>query len=432
MLGIILGAATYVFCSFKRINLFLSSVFAAMVVSVFAGGGPRVLYALMTETYIAGFTGFISRYFLVFCLSAIFGRCMEQSGCARKIGRSLANLARRSKKNSTFYAALILPVFYFFLSLSGINGFVVVFTVLAIARELWHEADVPWELYPYGSAGICPALMLAGSLSITNVMTAEGFGVGYASMPLLSIVCGLVCAAVIAVMLRIDLGKLQKKGVGFYPSGRAIMELEITVPEDDRLPPLACAVFCLAVPFACLLIFKATAVTSLLLGTVCTCVFNYRRFDNLISALSNAVAASAVPIITVCGAAGFGAVIKAVPGFSFIYGALDRLPAFWGGVAMNLLFCSLIGSSSSHFTVILPDLVAKFTEAGLSAELGQRFATMSIFTYMVPHNSGPVNAITLSRIEFAPAAWKYFKITAIPGACAFLVAFLAWKLGLAA
>lgn len=432
MVGIVLGAAAYVFCSFKRVNLFLSSVFAAFVTAVFAGGGPRAVYSMMTETYIAGFGGFISRYFLVFSLSAIFGRCMEQSGCARRIGRALANLARRSRTNSAFYAALILPVFYFFLTLSGINGFVVVFTVLAIARELWHEADVPWELYPYGSAGIFPALIMAGSLSITNVMTAEGFGVGYASMPLLSVVCGLVSGAVIAVMLKLDLARLQKKGVGFYPSGRAIMELDIKVPDDENLPPLPLAVFCLAVPFAGLLIFKTTAIISLLLGTILACVLNYKRFDNLVAALSNAVVASASPIITVCGAAGFGAVIKAVPGFRFIYGVLDLLPAFWGGVTMNLLFCAIIGTSTSQFTVILPDLVAKFTEAGLSAELGQRIATMSTFTYMVPHNSGPVNAITLSRIDFAPAAWKYFKSTAVPGGCAFLVAFLAWKLGLVA
>ncbi len=429
VIGIILGVGVFVFLSFKRVNMFIGTIAASLIVAALSNFN---LYTSITDTYITGFTGFIKTWFLVFCMSAVFGRVMEDSGCARKLGLSLANAARRSKNNVKFFSVLILPLFYFFLSFSGINGFVVVFTVLAIGRELFAEVDAPWILYPYGSAGIQPAIILGGSLYITNLMSAEGFGTPLTSMMGLSIVCAIVCAAVVVVMLYFDLKKYEKKGEGFYPSGTEIMKVQVVSKKNEELPPLWISVVSLASPVVTILLFDLPPVLGLLIGTIVCVLLNLKRFSNVLSTLSNGVTSSAAPIVNVCAAVGFGAIIKITPGFQLIYEMMNQMPSLYGGLLMNLMFCSVIGSSSTHLPIVLPNIVEKFTEAGLSAELGHRITTMSVFTYMTPHNSGPVNAISLSKINFATAAWLYFKTSALPGLCALLVALAAFRLGLVA
>lgn len=429
ILGIVLGVAAFVFLSFKRVNMFLGTIVATVIVALLSGLN---LYETITDTYIAGFTGFIKTYFLLFCLSAVFGRAMEDSGCARRIAVSLANLTRRSKKNTKFLSVLILPLFYFFLSYSGINGFVVVFTVLTIGRELFHEVDAPWILYPYGSAGIQPAIIMGGSLYITNIMASQGFGTPLTSMMGLSVVCALVCAAVVVIMLYFEIKKYEKRNEGFFPSGDEIMKVKLESIPDEALPNIWIAVVCLASPVASILLFKLPPIVGLLIGAVLCCILNYKKFKSVKQTLSTGVTASAAPIVNVCAAVGFGAVIKVVPGFTRIFELLSTLPDIYCGILLSLIFCSVIGSSSTHLPVVLPDIVEKFASAGMSAELGHRMTTLSVWSYMTPHNSGPVNAITLSRINFAKAAWIYFKTAALPGFCAMVVALIAIKLGIVA
>lgn len=426
ILGIVLGVAAFIYLSFKRINIFMGTIVATFLVALFSGID---VYKAITETYMVGFTGFIRTYFLLFCLSAVFGRAMEDSGCARKIAVALANLTRKSKKNVKFTSVLILPLFYFFLSYSGINGFVVVFTVLTIGRELFREVDAPWILYPYGSAGIQPAIILGGSLYITNIMAARGFETPLTSMMGLSIVCAIVCAVVVVIMLYIDIRKYEKKGEGFFPSGEEIMKVKLESIPDEALPNIWNAVICLASPVASILIFKLTPVLGLLVGTVLCCILNFKKFKSVKTTLSVGVTSSAAPIVNVCGAVGFGAVIKIVPGFTMIYDLLNQLPPIYCAILLSLIFCSVIGSSSTHLPVVLPDMVEKFAAAGVSAELGHRMTTLSVWSYMTPHNAGPVNAITLAKINFAQAAWIYFKTAALPGFCAMVVALIALQMG---
>ena len=427
LLGIVLGVGIFVFLSFKSVNMFLGTLVATIVVAAFSGLNP---YTVITDTYIISFSNYISQYFLLFCLSAVFGRVMEESGCARKIAMALASVTKRSKKNAKFFSVMILPLFYVFLSYSGINGFVVVFTVLAIGRELFREVDAPWILYPYGSGGIQPAMMLGGSLYITNIMAADGFGTGLDSMMGLSIVCALVCFLVLALMLYMDLKKYEKRNEGFLPTGEEILKVSLDSMPDDQLPNLIIAIISMASPVVSIMLFDLPPVLGLLVGTILCVVLNFKKFTSIKKTIGNGIVSSAAPIVNTCGAVGFGAVLKVVPGCNVIFGAIDLLPPLYSAIVVNLVFCAVIGSSSSHMPVVINDIVERFTLAGVSPALGQRLTTMSVCAYMTPHNSGPVNAMTLAKFPIAKASWIYFKTTFFPGIVALAVGIAAYKLGI--
>ena len=72
---------------------------------------------------------------------------MSDGGNAKKIALSLSGLIKKSKNNQKFFCVLLVPVLYFILCYVGISGFVVVFTVLPIAKTIYEETDTPWRLY---------------------------------------------------------------------------------------------------------------------------------------------------------------------------------------------------------------------------------------------------------------------------------------------
>ena len=213
LLGIGLGVAAFIFLCFKGINVFLNCVVASII--VVAIGGLNIFEAI-TESYMKGFSEFINSYFLLFFVSALFGRIMDDCDAVRKVVLSIASITKRSRRPK-FWTLCLMPFFYAFLGYSGINGFVCIFTILAIGRELFIECDIPWRLYPIGSGGLQPALILGGSINITNIIVANNFETPLTAMMGLSVVCTIVCILTIGVCIHWELRKFEKRNEGFLP-----------------------------------------------------------------------------------------------------------------------------------------------------------------------------------------------------------------------
>ncbi len=62
---------------------------------------------------------------------------------------------------------------FFILCYVGISGFVVVFTVLPIAKTIYEETDTPWRLYCCAGAQTVSAAYLAGSIQAGNVYATD-------------------------------------------------------------------------------------------------------------------------------------------------------------------------------------------------------------------------------------------------------------------
>ena len=92
---------------------------------------------------------------------------LSDGGNARRIALCLAALIRRSKHNRQFYCVLMVPVLYFLLCYAGISGFVVVFTVLPIAKDLFEETNTPWRLY------CCAGAQTVNAVSYTHLVWFE-------------------------------------------------------------------------------------------------------------------------------------------------------------------------------------------------------------------------------------------------------------------
>lgn len=436
LIGIVIAVIVFIFMAFKRINLLFNTVVASVIIigaDILAGGaveGTTVLTAL-TGTYMAGFSAFMKGYLFLFMLSGVFGKFMTDSGCARAIALGLASLVKKSKNNQKFFTILILPIFYFILSYAGVSGFVLVFTVISIGRELFEECDIPWKFYCYGSAGIYPALVMGGSAYSTNIIATQGYGVDATAAMGLSAVLVAVIFATLAGLIMLDVKKAEKEQEGFLPSGEHIKKLQLSEQiAAENLPSIVVAIIPLLTTIILIIFAKANVLVALTAACIVVLALCFSKFTDLKKSLSEGIVSAGVPLIFVSGAVGLTTIIKTASGFQIVIDALDSLPGMMGGILFVMLVTGVVASSSSSLPSFISDISGQMLGAGLSAEVAARMTVVAGMTYMGPHNPGVINAIALSKIDFKKASMIYFKSTFVPGIVATIVGVILISVGI--
>lgn len=89
-------------------------------------------------------------YFLIFLFSALFARFMGDSGAAPSIAVKVARIAKKAKNPDMqrWLAVMVLPLIQLILTYGGVNVFVVVFILVAIARSLFKDLNIPCGCTP--------------------------------------------------------------------------------------------------------------------------------------------------------------------------------------------------------------------------------------------------------------------------------------------
>ena len=143
----------------------------------------------LTGPYMTGFTNYARRFYLIFLMGTLFGKFMEDSGAARSIAHAIMKLigGGADKPLRVLVAFSLVPMA---LTYGGVSLFVVIFTVLPIARHLWQEADIPWHLFMlsfvFGAASMTMT-MIPGTPQIQNIMPTKYMNSTPASAPVLGL-----------------------------------------------------------------------------------------------------------------------------------------------------------------------------------------------------------------------------------------------------
>lgn len=156
MIELISSLILLVYLTMKGINIIISAIIASIVIAVTSGLN---LGTALMDDYMTGFTNYLSSWFLVFLLGAIFGKIMQGT----KSDESIANWIKRTlgTKRAVFAVVAAAGI----MTYGGVSLFVVGFVVYPIARSLFRAANFPHRFIP--------AALVFGSISFT--MTAPGF-----------------------------------------------------------------------------------------------------------------------------------------------------------------------------------------------------------------------------------------------------------------
>ena len=131
---------------------------------------------------------------------------------------------------------------------------------------------------------------------------------------------------------------------------------------------------------------------------------NISQFKHLIPAINEGAAGSMSAIMNTACAVGFGSVVKVMPGFAMLTGAMMNMPGsilFSEAVAVNVL-AGATGSASGGMSIALSALAPQYLEAaskiGLNPEYLHRIASLSSGGLdTLPHNGAVLTLLAVSN-----------------------------------
>ena len=418
LIGILVATAFFIFGIFKGYHVTLVSILAVAIVAIFSG--VNIMTAL-TDDYMPRFAGAVSSYFLMFFFSALFAKSLGDVGAAQSIAFALARLARKFKGHEKLAGVLCLAALQAVFSYGGISVFVVTFTVLYIAKDLFQQLNIPWHLYTCGAIGSSTftVAMLPGSPQLTNLVPMEFFGTDAMAAPVLGCLCAIFCLVLCVSWVVFQLHRAEKSGEGFEPTGTALLRSwdESKNVQEYNIPLLKCLIPSIVL-IVVLNVVKAPAVVSL----ACATAVSYLIFEpkNILKNLKNgaltAVQNTNTALVALASATGFGGVVAAVSGFDFIINALDKIPGppvVQVIIAINVA-AGFSASSSTGQRLALELLGDRFMSLGIPLPVLHRLcAISSVGLDTLPHSSALANTYYMCKLSYKDAYINNFVVSVV-------------------
>lgn len=396
MIGLIGGLALLIYLTMRGTNLLIAGPLSALVVAVFSSvplfpqmvGEGEVNFL---GNYMTGFSSFITAWFPMFLLGAIFGKLMEDTGAADSVSRWLVG------KFGIKRAVLAIVIACAVLTYGGVSLFVVAFSVYPMALSLFKQADLPRRFIPatlaFGSVTF--TMTSAGSPEIQNWIPIEYLNTSpYAGWEV-SILVAIFMASFGYWWLKRMISKAVNKGERFESR-----KTDPVVPERN-LPNPIMGLIPLLVVLGISYIFHDSLKTSALViallgGVLTTYLLNRKHFQDIGKALTDGTIGALIAIGNTAAVVGFGGVAKAVPAFQTAVEAMTNIPGsplIGGAIAVSVI-AGITGSASGGQVIALPLLAPHYIDLGVNTEaLHRTIAISSGALDSLPHNGYVVTTI---------------------------------------
>lgn len=414
MFGIIIALVLLMFLAYRGMSILWIAPICAAVVALTGGLDLLVAY---TENYMTGFVGFTKSWFPAFMLGAIFGKLMDESGGAKSVAVFLTNTIGKKR------AILSILLGCYVLAYGGISVFVIAFAMYPLTLAVFREANITRKLIPGTLAcGMFTIAMtsLPGTPQIQNLIPMQYFGTTPTSAPIMGIVGSLIMGIGGYVYLNRRVRYYAEKGE-FFTEPKNIIVDETAATDDYNLPnPILSFIPLLAVVVV-LNIFKMHIVTSLIAGILLSIILNFNSLKGkLVKVINEGGSNSVMAIINTSAAVGFGAVVRAVPGFSQLTDmalSIKVTPLLSCAIAVTLL-AGATGSASGGMGIALEALGSKFMEVsasvGIPAAAFHRVAAMASGGLdSLPHNGAILTVLSICGMTHKDSYREMFVTTVV-------------------
>ena len=229
---VILTLALVMFLVFKKVNIVIASIIASIVLAVL---DRQDIITAMTETFMTGTANYVKNFFLLFFVSALFGKMMESTGAAAAIARGLANLLGEK------FAILGVLIAGMVLCYGGISALVIAFTMYPLTLAVFKRANLPRRLIPGAIAAGCftfAAAALPGTPQTINVTPIPYLGTTVIAGASIGIICGVIGIALIFVYMYWETARAKTAGDGFAADAATLEALSRADEAGAGINPL--------------------------------------------------------------------------------------------------------------------------------------------------------------------------------------------------
>lgn len=429
MFGIIIGLVLLMFLAFRGMSILWIAPICAGIVAL--TGGLNLLTAY-TDNYMTGFVGFTKSWFPAFMLGAIFGRIMDVSGGAKSIAHFLTMKIGKQR------AILAVVIGCVVLGYGGVSVFVIAFAMYPLAIAVFREANITRKLIPATLAfGMFTIAMtsLPGTPQIQNLIPMQYFGTDAMAAPVLGIIATIIMAVGGYWYLIRRVKYYTAKGDVFTePTGSAA----VAAIDESNLPNPWLSFIPLIVVVVVLNVLKQHIVTSLISGVVIALILNFPRLKGkMVKVVNEGASNSVLAIINTSAAVGFGAVVRAVPGFAVLTDAvlaINITPLLSLAIAVTLM-AGATGSASGGMGIALEALGAKYLEIansiGISPAAFHRVASVASGGLdSLPHNGAIITVLSICGMTHKDSYWEMCVTTVIIPFIATIVIALVGAMGI--
>ena len=407
ILGILLAVALLIYTCYKGIPAVIVAPMVSILVLITSG---MDIAQGMSGFYMDGMSGFIRSYFLTMFTGAIFGAMMGDSGAAKSIGLKFGRIARKFPGREKLMALWSLAALSFILGYGGVSVFVAFFTVIAVAKEMFQELDVPWRLYGVNilGAGVLALTMAPGSPSVNNVIAGQALGTDAMAAPMLGLIACVLACVFAGIYFKWEISQVEKNNEGFLPTGAEIAKVNLVQEEGDfvEMNIITCLIPS-AVLVICLNVLKQPVYISATFGIIVGYIIYWKRLKTKIETFRRGAMQAINSVCTASMVIAFGSVVGATTGFAIICGALNSIPGpgeLQVVVAVNVA-AGVAGSSAGGLTIALNALADRFIgpeSAGglaMNPEVVHRISTIcSGGLDSLPSNGTIINELTQARL----------------------------------
>jgi H+/gluconate symporter-like permease len=433
MIGLIGGLALLIFLTMRGMNLLVVGPISAIFVAVFSGMPlfPQLAAegeANLVGNYMTGFSGFVTAWYLMFLLGAIFGKVMEDSGAADSVSKLVVD------KLGMKYAVLAIVAACAILTYGGVSLFVVAFSVYPMAVSLFKQANLPRRFIPAALAfgSVTFTMTSAGSPEIQNWIPIEYLN----TTPYAGWEVSLIVAVFMMIFGYWWLKRMITKAIA---KGESFVERETDpVYENKILPNPYVGMIPLLVVLVISFVFhdslkQSALIIALLGGVIATYLLNRKYFKNFWNAVSEGTLGALIAIGNTAAVVGFGGVAKAVPAFQTAVDFMTSIPGsplIGGAIAVSVI-AGMTGSASGGQAIALPLLAPHYMDMGVNPEALHRVVSISSGALdSLPHNGYVVTTVRAICGESHQDAYNPVgAVTVIVPALGVILAIILFSLG---
>ena len=434
--GIIVSLLLLMFLAYRNHSVIVIAPICALVAVGLDGELP--LLASYTQIFLESLSKFVSRYFAMFLLGAVFGKLMEETGSAAVIAMWILRWVGADR------ALLALVLTCAALTYGGVSLFVVVFTVFPLGVALFRQADLPRRLMPAAIAlGAFTFTMTAlpGSVRIQNLIPMPYFKTTSFAAPLMGCTAALIIFAVGMLWLNFRAMRLKRQGEGFSVDVE-LRTAEAQSPRTTNNSPTLMVALCPLIGLVVLNFvlslyvvpswdasylaeakFGATelkkvqgpwaTILAMVTAIVLIIALHWRKASELKEVISRGAQSSLMPVFNAASEFGYGSTVAALTGFAtvkaWMVGLTPSQPLISEAISVNLL-AGITGSASGGLSIALEAMgqsyIDRGLEAGLDPEVMHRVASLSCGGLdTLPHNGAVITLLLICGCSHKQSYW---------------------------
>lgn len=168
LLGIVIALVLFLVLVYKGWSSYWVAPVCAIIIAVF----NRMMPTAVLNAYVQGITDLITSLFFIIFFGAVLGKLYSDTGAASSIAKTLTNTFVIKRKGDAQVRAAIFVVLVVsaLLTMGGIDGYVLTFTVVPICFVISEMVDIPRRFIPGMMVLNCGFMAAPGAPQIDNIM----------------------------------------------------------------------------------------------------------------------------------------------------------------------------------------------------------------------------------------------------------------------